>query len=130
MENVDLSCVDQAVFVLTQCGQNPLNDVSRVSLWQAFGVPLFELFVSSRGRLLASECEAHDGWHVEPGNHFSLADGKLTVDEPLQKSVHTGLTANLDETVCACGREGLRLVNIEGHAAWAVQQELSLAATA
>jgi hypothetical protein len=130
LEGFDWDSVDQAIFVLTQCGHSPLNDVDRVSLWQAFGVPLFELFVSTRGRLLASECEAHEGWHVESGNHFSLIEQELIVDEPLQKSFPTGLTATLDDSLCPCGREGTRLLNIDEHAAWTVQQELKLAATA
>ena len=130
LEDFDLKSIDHTVFVLTQCGHNALNDVARVSLWQAFGVPLFELFISSRGRVLASECEAHEGWHVEPGNDFSVVEGKLFVDEPTQKNIQTGLTANLDHTLCPCGRETLRLVDIDGHAAWAVQQQLRLAATA
>ena len=123
-----LNSVDHAVFVLTQCGHSPLSDVLRVSLWQAFGVPLFELFIGSRGRLLASECEAHEGWHIEPGNHFSLVNGKLLVEVPLRKGIHTGLRAEFDRTLCPCGREGVRLVNIDGHAVWAVRKELAATA--
>jgi len=124
----DLSSLDHAVFVLTRCGLSPLSDVLRVSLWQAFGVPLFELFISSRGRLLASECEAHEGWHVEPGTKFSLVQAKLLLDVPLSKGVETGLTAEFDQTPCPCGREGLRLMKIDAHAAWAVQKELAASA--
>ncbi len=123
-----LSSVDHAVFVLTQCGRSPLNDVLRVSLWQAFGVPLFELFLGSRGRLLASECEAHEGWHIEPGNNFSIVHGKLLVDVPLRKGIETGLRAELDDSLCPCGRAGVRLVNIDGHVVWTVQKELAATA--
>ncbi len=127
---LDLGSIDHAVFVMTQCGRTPLSDVLRVSLWQAFGVPVYELFLGGRGRLLASECEAHEGWHIEPGASFSLAQDKLLVDGPFRKAVPTGLTAEFDGSLCACGREGLRLVNIDAHAAWAVRQELAAAATA
>lgn len=125
---LNLSSVDHALFVLTPCGHSALNDVTRVSLWQAFGVPLFELFVGSRGRLLASECEAHEGWHVEPGNQFSIVQGKLMVDLPFRKGIQTGLRAEFDHTLCPCGREGVRLVNIDGHAVWTVQRELAATA--
>lgn len=125
---IKLTSVDHAIFVLTQCGHNALTDVQRVSLWQAFGVPLFELFLSSHGKLLASECEAHEGWHIEPGNQFSLVQGKLMLEEALQSGIQTGLTAEFDDTLCPCGREGRRLVNIDAHAVWAVPK--ALAATA
>ena len=127
-----LNSIDHSVFVLTQCGRSPLSDVMRVTLWQAFGVPLFEIFIGSHGRVLAAECEAHEGWHVEPGTHFTLVNGKLFVTAALNKGIETGLTAEMDETLCPCGREGLRLVNIDGHAAWTVRQEsaAALAATA
>lgn len=123
-----LGSVDHAIFVLTQCGHSPLSDVMRVSLWQAYGVPLFELFIGPRGRLLASECEAHEGWHVEPGTHFSLVQRKLLLEVRLRKGIQTGLTAEFDHTLCPCGREGLRLVNIDGHAVWAVRKELAATA--
>src|SRR5581483_2647827 len=42
---LDLESIDHAMFALTRCGDQPLSDVSRVVLWQAFGVPLYELFV-------------------------------------------------------------------------------------
>lgn len=125
-----LSSIDHAVFVLTQCGRGPLSDVLRVSLWQAFGVPLYELFIDSHGRLLASECEAHEGWHVEPGIGFSLVQRKLLVDGPFRKGVSTGLTAEFDDSPCPCGREGMRLINIDAHVAWVVRQELATAASA
>ncbi len=52
---VDLKTLDHAVFVLIECGDKPLSDISRVLLWQTFGVPVYELFVGMGGVLLASE---------------------------------------------------------------------------
>ena len=126
----DLSSVDHAIFVLTQCGRSPLSDVLRVGLWQAFGVPLYELFIGARGKLLASECEAHEGWHVEPGAGFFLIQGRLLVEGRFRKGVPTGLTAEFDQSACPCGRQGMRLMNIDAHAAWVVRQEVAAAATA
>lgn len=123
-----LSSVDHALFVLTICGLAPLTDVDRVSLWQAFGVPLFELFLDSHGRLLAAECEAHDGWHIETGSVFTLLDGKLVVDMPMRKGIETGLSGELDATICPCGREGLRVMNVCAQTAWPTPR--AMAATA
>lgn len=110
---LDLASVDHALFVLTECGEQPVSDVSRVVLWQTFGVPLFELFVSAGGMLLASECEAHEGWHVESGAVFSLYDGELILDGPGLTGLGTGLTGRIDIEVCPCGRPGMRLTEIE-----------------
>lgn len=53
-----------AVVVLTREGEACLSDVQRDELWDAYRVPLFEQVVTARGRLLAWECEAHDGLHL------------------------------------------------------------------
>lgn len=111
---IDLSSVDHATFVLTDFGATPLTDVLRVVLWQAFGVPVYELFYG-KGGILASECETHDGWHVEPGASFWLAHGELRVDGFGAKGMRTGLSGSIETTVCPCGRQGLRLMNIGLH---------------
>ena len=56
-----------AVIVLESPGQM-LSAGDRQRLWRAFRVPVFEQIIGPRGELLAAECEAHDGLHVEvPG---------------------------------------------------------------
>lgn len=122
---LNLPSVDHAVFVLTECGDQPVNDISRVVLWQAFGVPVYELFVGPGGMLLASECEAHEGWHVEPRAAFSLVKGELVLNAPGLSGAPTGLTASIDLELCPCGRSGMRLTNIE-----ALAPARELAATA
>jgi phenylacetate-coenzyme A ligase PaaK-like adenylate-forming protein len=109
---IELSSVDHAIFVLTGCGDKPLTDVLRVVLWQTFGVPVYELFVPRGGILAASECETHDGWHVQPGATFSLLNDELLVHGFGLKAMRTGFTAVLEPTPCPCGREGMRLMNI------------------
>src|SRR5256885_5075651 len=74
---VDVTSVDHAIFVLTSFGETPLSDISRVVFWQSFGVPVYELFMSPAGTLLASECQAHEGWHVETHVKFTASDGEL-----------------------------------------------------
>lgn len=124
---LELSSVDHAIFVLTGCGDEPLRDVLRVVLWQTFGVPVYELFIATGGVLAASECETHEGWHVEPGAKFSLVNDELVLDGHGRKRVRTGLSAFLEPKPCACGRAGMRLMNVERCAAEPAQR---LAATA
>jgi phenylacetate-coenzyme A ligase PaaK-like adenylate-forming protein len=110
---IELASVDHAIFVLTGCGDEPVRDVLRVVLWQTFGVPVYELFLGSGGVLAASECETHEGWHVEPGAAFSLLGGELVFDGFGQKRMRTGLSGTIEIEPCACGRAGMRLMNVE-----------------
>jgi hypothetical protein len=124
---LDLTSVDHAIFVLTACGEKPPTDVSRVVLWQAFGVPVYELFVDAKARLLASECEAHEGWHVESCASFSLLDGELILNAPGLSDLPTGLTGRIEIELCPCGRGGMRVLDVE---ALTPSAEWTLAATA
>lgn len=110
---IELSSVDHAVLVLTGCSGQPLTDILRVVLWQSFGVPVYEAFMGPRAELLASECEAQDGWHVEPGAAFSLVDNELMLEAPGRGRIPTGFTARLATERCACGRQGMRLMDVE-----------------
>jgi len=58
---------DQAVVVFTYSGGTGLSPLDRERLWKAFGVPVFEQYLSPRNRLLATECDAHSGLHVVSG---------------------------------------------------------------
>jgi len=67
-----------------------LSAADRDQLWRAFRVPVFEQIIGPRGQRLATECEAHDGLHVEE----STRDW-------------TGFTT--DTGLCACGRRTPRV---------------------
>lgn len=108
---IDLSSVDHAVFALTYGGAEPLSDVMRVVLWQAFGVPVYELFIG-RGGILAAECETHEGWHVEPGAAFRMDDGELLFDGFGARAVRTGLHASIETEPCPCGRTTPRITGV------------------
>ena len=124
----DLSSVDHAIFALTRMGDEPLTDVTRVVLWQAFGVPVYELFLGNGGVMLAAECEAHEGWHVEPNVRFFVgAHGELAYDAPSARGQRTGLRGSVRTETCSCGREGARLLDVEG---FGFDSLLQLAATA
>ena len=109
---LNLCKLDRAVFVLTDCRDVPLRDTSRVIFWQTFGVPVYELLLGGDGCLLAAECEAYEGWHIENGVTFSAVQGQLWYRTRRGYSGGTGLTGDVDAQLCPCGRESKRLVNV------------------
>lgn len=124
-----LNSVNHAVFVLTSVGDAPAQDKLRVALWQVFGVPVYELFVGADGAVLAGECEAHDGWHVEPGCRIYQGSGQeIIADSRRIKGIRTGLSGMIEREPCACGRWGTRLMEPKLRAA--NRSRLLLAATA
>jgi hypothetical protein len=79
--------IEQAVVVFTYVAEIGVPPQDRESFWKAFGVPVFEQYLSPRNKLLASECDAHSGLHVVSG-----CEGF-----PLERDV------------CACGNPAPRL---------------------
>jgi hypothetical protein len=79
-----------ALICVSRSGDKRITEAERERLWRAFGVPLFEQVVDGSGHLLAGECEAHDGLHVE-SQGFKLADHFV------------------DSSPCGCGRKTPRL---------------------
>jgi len=77
--------LNHALIVLDRPSWPRLTEADRNAFWRAFRVPVFEQIIAPNGQLLAGECEAHDGLHIEaPGL-------RLTQDM-------------LDSTPCPCGR--------------------------
>jgi hypothetical protein len=106
----DLPGVDHGVVVLTECGTYPATDDFRDLVWELFGVPVYELFLDLEGKLIASECEAHDGWHIESmATAFYLFNGELILDRRID-AVRTGLTGYVETALCPCGRSDPRLI--------------------
>jgi hypothetical protein len=89
---VSLGSVDFALIVLTRSEDTPLADHHRDLLWQAFAVPVFEQLLDVEGQVIASECEVHDGLHLEPGC-----------------SAPAGLDCVVLRDHCECGAETPRL---------------------
>ncbi|MGI8746377.1 MAG: hypothetical protein ACR2NN_28120 [Bryobacteraceae bacterium] len=79
-----------AVIVLTRGAESCLAEEERELLWRAFGVPVFEQCLGAGNKLLAAECEAHDGLHVMSGPHDQL----------------------LETAVCGCGSSIPRLMRM------------------
>lgn len=68
-----------------------LRECDREFLWQAFGVPVFEQCLDTRNKLLAGECEAHEGLHLW---------GILPTDDD----------GAVEHAPCACGNSLPRLI--------------------
>ncbi|MBV8867341.1 MAG: hypothetical protein JO210_18230 [Acidobacteriaceae bacterium] len=111
-EEMQLRSVDRAIAALTDCGSSPISDALRDHLWRTFGVPVYELIVAPGCRLLACECEAHDGWHVQEGAQAYLVKGELVYDAPPLRCAYTGFTGNIETQLCECGRKTARLKNL------------------
>jgi len=79
-----------SIIVLRRPEQQRMSDADRDDLWSAFRVPVFEQVIGKSGKLLAAECEAHDGLHV--------ASPDL--------SMHG---ESLDDSLCPCGRKSPRI---------------------
>jgi hypothetical protein len=109
LRTVGLTTVDHAIFVLTALGDQPLTDVLRVVLWQRFGVPVYELYLDESGVLLAAECEAQDGWHIQPGCWFVERHGELLLQSGRGVQARTGLPFAIETDACSCGRPGARI---------------------
>ncbi len=78
-----------ALVVLERPGWPRLTEEDRNAFWRAFRVPVFEQIIGPSGQLLAGECEAHDGLHIDgPGL-------RLTLDM-------------VDTSPCPCGRKTAR----------------------
>ncbi len=126
--SLELRKLDCAVFVLTDCRDVPLRDTARAAFWQAFGVPVYELLLGGDGSLLATECEAYEGWHVESGIAFSSLQGQLWYSTRRGYSGGTGLTGDVETQPCPCGRAGNRLMNVEMDLADTVRHRLPASA--
>lgn len=80
-----------AAVVLTYEGEAGPSEYDRDLFWDVFGVPIFEQYLTRRNRLIASECDAHEGLHVR--TRMAAREGW-----------------SLDTSPCACGDLRPRLI--------------------
>ena len=115
--------VDHAIFALTGPGDQPVSDVLRVILWQKFGVPVYELLLDGSGCIFAAECEAHDGLHLDSETTAAIfAGGELVLSHRRRGKLHTGFSAVIESSECACGMPGLRISALEVQAPFTLQR--------
>lgn len=97
------------LLVYTKLGEPLLDSTLRDRLWQAFELPVFEQLHGFDGELLASECEAHEGMHLETESAiFEALDGALVVTSLLGLRhpvlrLRTGLAGAIERRTCPCG---------------------------
>jgi hypothetical protein len=87
--------VKNALIALVHPGEPPLTEDDRERLWRAFHVPIFEQRIDNSCHILAAECEAHDGLHIESPELFP-SGGEI-----------------LETAICGCGRSTPRLIAAE-----------------
>ncbi len=107
-----------SVIAFTDLDQGGVGEEDRALFWRAFQVPLFEQYLGMDGALLAGECEAHRGVHIEPGNALwesiasELVVTSLTDRQYPALRLGTGWTGELNPDTCGCGKTTPRLLNL------------------
>ncbi len=96
-----------------------LSVADRELLWQVFRVPVFEQYLGFDGRLVAWECEAHDGMHVVPENSVLEHDRtpemlftSLTDCRTPTLRLGTRVNGSIEGQRCPCGHRTPLLVNL------------------
>jgi hypothetical protein len=104
------------IIAYTRVGERLLSPSVRERLWDAFELPVFEELRGFDGELLAAECEAHEGLHLEAQSAvFEKLDGELVVtslmglENPVLR-LRTGLAGTIETGACACGGSVARFV--------------------
>ena len=97
LDRQSVPSLTHALIVLGRPGSDRLSEEDRDRLWKAFRVPVFEQVIGTSGELLAAECEAHDGLHLE--------SPRLPLDDEY-----------LDASPCPCGRKTPRIGGTQGAA--------------
>jgi len=85
------------LIAFTGCRFGHLAEADRSLFWERFGVPVFEQLCGPEGHVLAEECEAHEGLHID--------DGAVLAE--LQATSPGGI---IEQKLCGCGKSGRRLV--------------------
>ncbi len=94
-----------------------LSEEDREQFWRAFQVPVFEQRVGFDGRVVASECEAHEGLHImaeraafEETAASELLMTSLTDLRYPTLRVGTRMARSIEHECCGCGNASPRLV--------------------
>jgi hypothetical protein len=106
-------------FVVSFTGgeQGELAEDDRERFWRVFQVPVFEQRLGFDGRVIAYECEAHDGLHIVPERaaieetaHSELLLTSLTDLRRPTLRVGTRLGGSIQHDCCDCGNAAARLI--------------------
>jgi hypothetical protein len=100
--------LSHAIVVMGKWEDARVTEADRERLWMRFRVPVFEQIIAGDGALLAAECEAHDGLHIEV---------EVLRPDTLRPDHWQGAALphnEIDRSPCVCGRATPRLVPAEG----------------
>jgi len=105
---IDLPSLRLAIVVLSSLESGAgerFSSRDRDVLWSAFGLPVFEQLRGWNGRVVARECEVHDGLHFDAASVIAEAHrGELFVS-----GLPAGFGAEIAAGQCECGLETPRL---------------------
>ncbi len=114
-----LPALERAVVVFTGLRDGMMGPGDRDLLWKAFRVPVYEQLQGFNREALASECDAHEGLHVEtPNAVFEPNQGERLLltgvggTEYAFLRLATGLAAKIEGGTCGCGWTGPRLMGL------------------
>lgn len=115
---LELPELRHGIIAFTGVGRELLDEPLRDQLWRVFGLPVYQQFRSWSGSLLAWECSAHAGLHIETRRaRFQTASNSTELlvsvkGDSLQPPVllPTGFDARVTDLRCPCGRKGERLI--------------------
>jgi len=112
-----------AVVPFTGIQEGLITEQDRELFWRAFQVPVYEQFLGFDGRLVAWECEAHVGLHVEAENAFLETHCRNGNEELLLTSLTdlrhpalrlaTGFQGLIIGGECGCGSKTRRLADVQ-----------------
>jgi hypothetical protein len=92
---LELPSLNLAIVVFSAVGPDgALETRHRDLLWKAFGLPVFEQLRGADGRVMARECEVHDGLHLDANQDAGLP---------------TDMRVEIVAEQCDCGLETARL---------------------
>jgi hypothetical protein len=84
---------ERAIAVFSTIEDGLLTEEDRDFIWRELGVPAHNHLVDEQGTVLARECDAHDGLHLEA---------------PIPQGYYVEITTE----PCACGQAGSRLLRV------------------
>jgi phenylacetate-CoA ligase len=116
------------------CGAEAVLPADRAVLARAFGPHVFETYGARETRLMATECEAHDGMHLMEENVLvEIASGGVPVSAgepgdvivtdlhnygmPFIRYANGDMARMAPDRPCACGRGLRKLASVEGRRA-------------
>jgi hypothetical protein len=106
--SIELPSLRLAILVLSSVDVNDGQQFSssdRDLLWTAFGLPVFEQLRGWNGRVVARECEVHDGLHFDANSVIADVHGQ----ELFVTGRPVGFRAEIVTGHCECGVETPRL---------------------